>query len=708
MERSEDVVSPSFKFHLFKEVYKDSDNPRYDLKEDDQFFNKEISELSTEEVLYYESYIFALNDKLNDVIKIKIKIEQEKRKRQKLQEEDEFKKREHERKRQERQEEHERKLQELQELEEFQIREHERKLQELQELEEFQIREHERKRKERQEEHERKLQEFIDEEETREHERELQELIDEEEFQTRDNEVYYKHQIDAQKDKRNFIYAYPEQVDTQFPVYCCHHVFCDFMDIINDNKSSQAFRAYSKFIDENMETINFDGCVDKLISAMLSVNSESVFVKEFINALEIVFPIFSQAAMPVSARDTGIFINNFPFILVKAKHMAYSIDAVLQGLQYYGLSRHEMIDNNPCFLLTLDHGILFVYGVATVSRRVVCDFLASFEFTNYHFNLNNFLTRLFRCISGLYYFYKTFSDRIKNKSSDAQHQKYNLAKNRKSPDNQPFPAIFDVKAWNSNDGNNIMSDNERIPITFKEVQFLNNMTKSKEFRANLSKNIFLVKTDREEIAVLKICSNYSIRAHALLAEDGLAPKIIGYEKLSENCHVILMEYLKNYMSILEFCSQKNNEIRSKIIELLKDLLKKIQAKGVVHGDFRFPNIFMKIVDNGDTNNAGVLAVTNDIVVADNNNLNVADDDSKNMDFDILNSTIEFKIIDFEFSGMNGEMYPCLALKNKIIPWHQGFKSFLPRQFAHDEHMLEKMIGEFNCMPATYNVIFTNE
>lgn len=41
---------------------------------------------------------------------------------------------------------------------------------------------------------------------------------------------------------------------------------------------------------------------------------------------------------------------------------------------------------------------------------------------------------------------------------------------------------------------------------------------------------------------------------------------------------------------------------------------------------------------------------------------------------ILESTFDFKIIDFVFSGMKNELYPCLAMKND-----DQFRSFALRQ-----------------------------
>ena len=52
-----------------------------------------------------------------------------------------------------------------------------------------------------------------------------------------------------------------------------------------------------------------------------------------------------------------------------------------KGAQYYGIMDMDYIDNDPCFLMIIDKGILYIYGMAKVNRRVVCSCLLSLEFT---------------------------------------------------------------------------------------------------------------------------------------------------------------------------------------------------------------------------------------------------------------------------------------------------------------------------------------
>ena len=126
--------------------------------------------------------------------------------------------------------------------------------------------------------------------------------------------------------------------------------------------------------------------------------------------------------------DAAVLVKNFPFIIIEAKNNSYSMNAVLQGLQYYGLTNMDFIDNDPSFLITFDRGIFYVYGVAKVNRRVVCSCLLSLEFTNYFFNIEGFNDKLFRCLGALRFFFDKFTSRKVNKSSDSQHNKYSSIK----------------------------------------------------------------------------------------------------------------------------------------------------------------------------------------------------------------------------------------------------------------------------------------
>ena len=49
--------------------------------------------------------------------------------------------------------------------------------------------------------------------------------------------------------------------------------------------------------------------------------------------------------------DAVIFVGTqqFPLVVIEAKNNSYSMNAVLQGLQYYGIMQMDYIDNDPVF-----------------------------------------------------------------------------------------------------------------------------------------------------------------------------------------------------------------------------------------------------------------------------------------------------------------------------------------------------------------------
>jgi hypothetical protein len=318
----------------------------------------------------------------------------------------------------------------------------------------------------------------------------------------------------------------------------------------------------------------------------------------------------------------------------------------LQGLQYYGLTSAEFIDNDPCFLITFDRGILYVYGVAKVNRRVVCSCLLSLEFTNYFFNVQKFTDTLFRCLGALRFFFDKFSARIPEKSSDLQHIKYSSIKSTPRYKNHPFPAIFSVK--------NVNSSEERIDISFE------NSISSKSF---LKPGVYRVKS-QESDAVLKLACYYDIEVHKKLADENLAPRILGHEILCDNYQIILMEYLDSpvFDCVFNFLRNKDGPKinQERLLESIKGILSRLKELEIVHGDFRSNNIMAK---------------------------RSADDPT------VLE---DFMLVDFEFSGKVNESYSCLATKNPDITWPVGFNSYNLRKHEHDNHMFMQMIEtEFN-------------
>ena len=468
----------------------------------------------------------------------------------------------------------------------------------------------------------------------------------------------------------NHVYPFPFEITTHFPVFFCHPVFADFMDILyGRNPQNPVVIEYKKFMKNvSVSAKKMDECLALLIQTILknSANqTEKEFVKDVASAFSKLFPISDvKANLKVESTrivnsnvqiDLAVVIGNFPFIIVEAKHNSYSINAALQGFQYYGMTTAaELIDNDPAFLITLDKGILFLYGIAKVNSRVVSSCLLSLEFTNYHFNIEGFTDTLYRCLSGLYFFFERFKERINNGiSGDLQHKKFSKIKSASggSISPMPLPAIFSVKS----------ALNEQAPrieiASFERVitrTFNGNVHQASYFKPC----VYLVKLSDGTLAVLKLTYNYDIEAHKLLHLHNLAPRLLGYEKICDRYHVILMEYfdIASHDSLFNHLNLSTLS-RESIISSLKGILGKLEELGIVHGDFRSSNIIAKRSEE---------------------------------DPSVLE---DFKLIDFELSGKVDELYPFVALKNPEINWNIGVNSYAPRKFEHDQHLLNVMIQD---------------
>ena len=501
-------------------------------------------------------------------------------------------------------------------------------------------------------------------------------------------------QVSVEKDNQNFIYPYPFDVTAHFPVYLCHSVFGKFMNIVkNQENASGDLTAFNQFMSNNVIASKVDKCLSKLIPTVLDVkqtNLEDKFVDKIVDALKELFPevkIGAQAQAesqtrnvnPVSSKvrmDASIEIRKFPFIIIEAKHTSYSINAVLQGLQYYGITMtKDFIDNNPCFLFAIDKGFLFIYGVATVNYRIVCTCLISLEFTNYHLNANDFMGTLYRCIGALYYFHENFKERITNDTKDQSHEDYLKHKIQCTTHDQPYPAIFKVKG---------------IGIEFKDVV--------SEHQAYFKPCV--VKTADGRDAVLKVANNYDIASHLKLQEEGisLAPRILANDVLDDNYHVILMEYLGDtHDTLFNVMTTHGSDVDQELLsDSLKNILGKLESLNIVHGDFRSCNILVKKpqlhVQAQDEDEAQIQDETQaqaqiQGVTQNETQVQVQTPNQTKKPTIILE---DFKLIDFEFSGKEGHPYPVLSMKNPAIEWHSGFNSYMPREHAHDLHMFNMM------------------
>ena len=73
--------------------------------------------------------------------------------------------------------------------------------------------------------------------------------------------------------------------------------------------------------------------------------NEGEFVSDAIDAFEILFQRGSFGSNGILVCG----IERIPLLVIEAKHNCFSVDAVLQGAQYYGILKMNYIDNDPLF-----------------------------------------------------------------------------------------------------------------------------------------------------------------------------------------------------------------------------------------------------------------------------------------------------------------------------------------------------------------------
>ncbi|TFK63726.1 hypothetical protein BDN72DRAFT_775561, partial [Pluteus cervinus] len=141
---------------------------------------------------------------------------------------------------------------------------------------------------------------------------------------------------------------------------------------------------------------------------------------------------------------------------------------------------------------------------------------------------------------------------------------------------------------------------------------------------------------------IKFVTRYCQDAHELLAREGLAPKLIGVERLPGGLYAVIMEdFGDNYINLFHYIeehkdfrtSQQYAASRNAFEDRFKAGLNKLHDAGLVHGDVRNTNI---LVDKNSPDLAGA-----------------------------------FYLIDYDWSGKDGEVKYPLTLNTKSVKRPDG-------------------------------------
>jgi hypothetical protein len=102
----------------------------------------------------------------------------------------------------------------------------------------------------------------------------------------------------------------------------------------------------------------------------------------------------------------------------------------------------------------------------------------------------------------------------------------------------------------------------------------------------------------QEVCVKIVYRPYGEEVHRLLSLEGMAPKLLGVSRIDDGPTMIVMEMLDDPWKTLYTFAQTNSRwtvdgVQAAIRKRLEVILTKLNAGGVVHGDFRANNIMVK-------------------------------------------------------------------------------------------------------------------
>ena len=152
--------------------------------------------------------------------------------------------------------------------------------------------------------------------------------------------------------------------------------------------------------------------------------------------------------------------------------------------------------------------------------------------------------------------------------------------------------------------------------------------------------VFTARTDdNDQIVCIKFLRRYGTEVHKWCAKEGFAPKLLDSRVLDGGWIMIVMEFLDNTWKEFaneadtqETDSEEADKQQQKLRESIASFIENLGEKKMVHGDIRKRNI-------------------------------------------MVNDKARFKLIDFDWAGMEGEMlYPSDINLDPVLGWPPGVRS----------------------------------
>jgi hypothetical protein len=170
------------------------------------------------------------------------------------------------------------------------------------------------------------------------------------------------------------------------------------------------------------------------------------------------------------------------------------------------------------------------------------------------------------------------------------------------------------------------------------------------FLATMSPSSSTTQSEQQVFVKLIAGSQYGTSAHQKMAEAGYAPVLHGIVEVKGAPTAYIMNYLspnQGWKSVHEYIVRNKRGLE---LDEFDDLLRVMEGANIVHGDLRPNNVMMRKKDD----------------------------------------KLELKVIDFDRSGLSGEVeYP--PLRNENIPWPD--KAGSPIIIGHDRTLLQRSFNE---------------
>lgn len=187
------------------------------------------------------------------------------------------------------------------------------------------------------------------------------------------------------------------------------------------------------------------------------------------------------------------------------------------------------------------------------------------------------------------------------------------------------------------------------------------------------KLMFKATTLETEVVVKLVKDKYGRYVHETLAEQGLAPKLLGVESVAGAPKAIVMEILQEplplpggtgWKTLHKFAKRSESaQYANAVWRELETVLETLRRGNMVHGDLRSYNVMIRVDDQG----MPVMVLP-------------LDEDGR----------VSLKVVDFDWSGTSGQVrYP--RHRNEDITW--AGEAGAPIKVKHDRRQAAIMFRE---------------